>query len=64
MRLVDRTAAMLEALTAADIAELPPAERRRFADICRRCAGLAEPRGANPPKAGVLSDLQQGQRGE
>ena len=61
MRLVDRAAAMLEVLTAADIEALPLAERRRFAAHCRRAADLAEPR-PETPKAGVLVELRDGRQ--
>lgn len=55
---VDRAVALLVSLSPDDIASLPPAERRRVADECRRVAGMAEPREA--PKAGVLADLRHG----
>jgi hypothetical protein len=55
-----------------DIEELSPVERRKFADLCRRWADLAEPRrpvsGASrigpDPTAGVLLELRRGLRSE
>ena len=53
---VDRAVALLVSLRPDDIASLPPAERRRVADECRRVASMAEPRNGATPKAGVLAD--------
>jgi hypothetical protein len=55
-----------------DIDALPPAERRRFAELCRRWADLAEPHlqsrefsPAQPvPVTGVLLELNRGHRSE
>ena len=55
----DKIVALLAGLKPSDIQALPPAERRRFADWCRRAADLADP----PPKApssGVLAQLGNG----
>jgi len=59
---VEKTVALLTALTPADLVGMPPAARRRFADLCRRVAEIAEPR--ETPKAGVLACLRDGARYE
>ena len=59
--LVDRAVAALAALDLAAIEEVPPAGRRRLADICRYVAGIAEPKLATP-KTGVLANLKDGDR--
>ena len=41
--LVDRAVAALAALDLAAIEEVPPAERRRLADVCRHVANVADP---------------------
>jgi hypothetical protein len=59
MSVIEKTIALLGGLTPADVQELPPVQRRRFADICRHWADLAERRLYDAtPKAGVLSDLR------
>jgi len=60
---IELAAALLEALTPADVQALPPTTRRRFAAVCRRCAELAEPK-PEKPKAGVLAALYDGARHE
>jgi hypothetical protein len=57
MPVAEKIAALFEILTAADVAAMPPAARRRFAAACRHWAEQAEPR-AEPAKAGVLADLR------
>ena len=52
-----------------DIEALPPVHRRRFADLCRQWADLAEPREGDEPHAaepdgGVLLELSRGLRSE
>jgi hypothetical protein len=53
-----------------DIEALPPPHRRRFAEMCRQWADLAEPRSpaTNPAEqclaAGVLLELSRGHRSE
>jgi hypothetical protein len=59
MPVVEKAAALLEAITPAELAAMPPARRRRFADLCRHVAGLAEPR-TDTPKAGVLAEIRAG----
>jgi hypothetical protein len=58
MPVVEKAAALLEAITPAELAAMPPARRRRFADLCRHVAGLAEP--VEQPKAGVLAEIRAG----
>jgi hypothetical protein len=42
---------------------MPPAERRRLADVLRYIANLAEPAGkADTAKTGVLADLRGGRQ--
>jgi hypothetical protein len=62
MSLVEKAAAIMESLTFADLVALPPPQRRRFADLCRHLAELAERRSDWEPKAGVLADLRNGAR--
>jgi hypothetical protein len=61
MTIATKVAALLEAVSSADIAGMTPVERRRFADRCRHLADLAEPK-PDAPKAGVLADLRNGRR--
>jgi hypothetical protein len=63
MSVIEKTVALLDALTLRDVQALPPARRRQFADMCKHWADLAERR-SEPPKAGVLSDLKRGYRYE
>jgi hypothetical protein len=63
--LTDKIVALLIALGRDDVEALPPAERRRLADECRRVVNLAEPSPANGNRrTGVLGDLDQGRRSE
>jgi hypothetical protein len=65
MSVVEKTIALLGGLNPADLQALPPAQRRRFADICRHLADVAEPRAYEGiPKTGVLFDLQTRRRDE
>jgi hypothetical protein len=61
MALIREIVKGLEALTAADLDQLAPAERRRLADLLRHLAGIADK--GEPPK-GVLGDLANGERGD
>jgi hypothetical protein len=61
--LADRAVAALAAVGRQQLQDLPPAERRRLADECRRVIALAEPR-PDAPKAGLLAELHQGVRAE
>jgi hypothetical protein len=56
-----KIAALFEQLTRADVDAMPPAERQRFAALCRHWGHVAEPR-EEPPKVGVLGELQQNGR--
>ena len=58
MSIASKARDLVSVLTAADFAVMPPAERRRFADLLRHIAKMAEPPPAQP-KAGVLIDLGQ-----
>jgi hypothetical protein len=63
--LTDKIVALLVALGPEHVEALPPAERRRLADQCRRVVNLAEPvPGKNAGRHGVLGDLDRGQRSE
>jgi hypothetical protein len=42
MPIADKIAALFAALTREEVDGLPPAERRRFADLCRHWADFAE----------------------
>jgi hypothetical protein len=42
MPLAQKVADLLTALTRADVEALPPVQRRRFADLCRHCANMAD----------------------
>jgi hypothetical protein len=59
MPLASHVAALLHALRSEDFETLPPAERRRFADLARRVAELAEPR-AELPKGGFFAEMRDG----
>jgi hypothetical protein len=57
-----KIAALFAAMETRDLDEMPPAERRRFADMCRHWAAMAEP--DDKPKAGVLALLSRGDRAQ
>lgn len=59
LAIVDRIVAGFAALTTADVEALPPAERRRLADVCRHWAAIAEPK-PPAPRSGVLAQLHDG----
>ena len=58
MPVAEKAAALLEAITPAELQAMAPHARRRFAALCRRTADLAEP--TETPKTGVLADLKRG----
>ncbi len=61
MSVADKIAALFNALTREEVDALPPAERRRFADLCRHWADFAEIRPREQgPQSGVLADLRRG----
>ena len=65
MSVIEKTIALLGGLRLGDVMALPPFERRRFADICRYWAALAEPDGDDAgAKAGVLRELRVRPRDE
>ena len=57
LAVVDKIAALFAALTPTDVRALPPAERRRLADLCRHWAGVAD-RPNTEPANGVLAQLK------
>jgi hypothetical protein len=63
MTIAAKVAALLTAIRRQDVEELLPAERQRFASLCRYVAALAE-RPPPPSKSGVLSELKAGRRPE
>jgi hypothetical protein len=63
MTIATKVAVLLGTLRRQDVEELPPVERRRFADLCRYVARLAETQN-DPPKAGALYPLKAGRREE
>ncbi len=58
----ERIMSLMDSMTRASLDELPPAHRRRFADLLKHWAKIAETpkNGATPPKAGVLAALHDG----
>ncbi len=55
MTIASKVAALLDTIRRQDLEALPPVERRRFADLCRYVAGLAEPQD-EPAKGGGRYD--------
>lgn len=65
MSIIEKTIALLGGLKPGDVQALSPFQRRRFADICRYWADLAEPDAPNArTKAGVLRELRVRPRDE
>jgi hypothetical protein len=64
MSVIEKTIALLGGISPADVRALPPAQRRRFADICKHWANLADRQGESARKGGVLADLQTRRRDE
>jgi hypothetical protein len=60
MSVIDKTVALLNALSPADVQALPPFERRRFVDTLKYWATVAER--PEPPKAGFIEQLARGER--
>jgi hypothetical protein len=58
--MADNVTAMLNTLTRSDVEAMPPTERRRFAELCRHWARLAERPRIDQRGSGVLADLRQG----
>ena len=63
MSLATKAAALLVVLRRQDVEQLPPFERQRLADLCRRVIGLAEAKSPEP-KSGVLVELAARRRDE
>ena len=61
MSITDQAHAYLGFLEPKDFERMPPAQRQRFADLCRHVALLAEPP-VQRPRSGVLYDLRVGVR--
>jgi len=64
MSVIEKTIALLGGISPADVMALPPAQRRRFADICKHWAKLAERHGDSVRKGGGFADLQTRRRDE
>jgi hypothetical protein len=62
--MMQRIAALFEALTIAEVDAEPPALRKRFAQYARYWAEIADPQKPPPPKSGILGDLGSGGRSE
>jgi hypothetical protein len=61
---VDKIDGLLASITLDDIEKLPPANRRRLAQMLRHAADIADPPSKPPPTGGVLRDLGNGARAE
>ncbi len=65
MSVAQKIAALFNALTREEVDAMPPAERRRFADLCRHWANFADIRPRpTAPRSGVLADLNRGWRND
>jgi hypothetical protein len=62
MSIAGKIAALFAALTQDDLDAMPPAERRRFSDLCSHWHRLAEKSPPPQPKSGVLVLLRRGDR--
>ena len=60
----DKIVALIVSMEPNDIANLPPARRRRLADHCRHVVALAELKQPEQREQGVLADLRRGVRQE
>jgi hypothetical protein len=61
MSLASKVAALLAAVTHADVQALAPFERRQLADLCRHVADLCDPPAkVTSPKAGFIAELADG----
>jgi hypothetical protein len=60
--LIDRITVMLDTLDGGELDRMRPADRRKFAALCHHWWQLAERREA--PKAGVVGQLNQGDRSQ
>jgi hypothetical protein len=60
MSVAETIAALFNALTREEVDAMPPAERRRFADLCRHWADFADIRPRDlTSQSGVLADLRR-----
>lgn len=57
MSIATKVAAMLAAVRRQDLEGLSPAERQRFANLCRYVASLADPQISVPPRPGVSTTI-------
>jgi hypothetical protein len=65
MSVAQKIAALFHVLTREEVDAMPPAERRRFADLCRHWANFADIRPSrDEPRTGVLADLKRGWRND
>jgi hypothetical protein len=55
--IADKAVALLTALSRETVEALPPVERRRLAEQCRRVAALADPAARPAKPQGVLAAL-------
>lgn len=63
MSVADKIAALFNVLTREEVDAMPPAARRRFADLCRHWGDFAEIRPRqHEPRSGVLAELKRGLR--
>lgn len=60
MTVLTKAVALLEAAEFADLEAMPPAHRRRLADLFHRWAKAADPEAPRAPRSGVLLALQDG----
>jgi hypothetical protein len=65
MSVADKIVALFNALSREEVDAMAPAERRRFADLCRHWAHFAEIRPRpSVPRSGVLAELRRRLRDE
>jgi len=62
MPAIDQAIASLAVITEDDVRSLPPAKRRRFADLCKHWAKEAEKPPTGLPTGGVVALLSRGDR--
>jgi hypothetical protein len=55
-----KIAALFAAMETKDLDEMSPAERRRFADVCRHWAAVAARGEKDAPRAGFIAELADG----
>jgi hypothetical protein len=63
MPIVEKITALLDALDAAELDRMHPADRRRFVELCHHWAQLADKRDRQQePKSDILAELERGER--